>query len=126
MVSLVEDIQEILKVARITPTKIYLYTADSGTEQWKWELFKALKDVPDREKIKEAMQIRKDKSTVNFVKQLLKSNLEYSEVREAETLARDTGYLKKAFGCELSINEDYDPKGKKKFAIPLKPAIYVE
>jgi leucyl-tRNA synthetase len=126
MVSLVEDIQEILKVARITPTKIYLHTADAGTEQWKWELFKALKDVPDREKIKEAMQIRKDKSTVNFVKLLLKSNLEYSEVREAETLARDTGYLKKAFGCEISINEDYDPKGKKKYAIPLKPAIYVE
>ncbi|HUV03033.1 MAG TPA: leucine--tRNA ligase [Desulfobacteria bacterium] len=126
LVSLVDDIREILKIARITPTKIYLYTADSGTEQWKWELFKALKDVPDREKIKEAMQIRKDKSTVNFVKLLLKSNLEYSEVREADTLERAKGYLQKEFGCAISINEDYDPKGKKKFAIPLKPAIYVE
>ena len=81
--------------------------------------------MPDREKIKEAMQLRKDKSTVDFVKLLLKSNLDYSEVREAETLARETNYLQKEFGCAISINEEYDPKGKKKFAIPLKPAIYV-
>jgi leucyl-tRNA synthetase len=126
VVSLVGDLQEILKIARITPGKIYLYTADAETEQWKWELFKALKDVPDKDKIKEAMSIRKDKSTVNFVKQLLKSNLEYFELNEAEILEREKEYLTKEFGCEIGLNEDYDPKGKKKFAIPLKPAIYVE
>jgi leucyl-tRNA synthetase len=126
VVSLVEDILEILKIARITPNKIYLYTADAETERWKWELFRALKDVPDKEKIKEAMQLRKDKSTVDFVKLLLKSNLEYSEVSEAETLEREKEYLAKEFDCEIGINEDYDPKGKKRFALPLKPAIYVE
>jgi leucyl-tRNA synthetase len=138
LISLVEDIQEILKVARITPRKIYLYTADAGTEQeqWKWELFKALRDVPDSEKLKEAMAIRRDKSTVNFVKQLMKNqSLKkntlpkedlYFELREAEFLEREKGYLQKEFGCEIGINEEYDPKGKKTFAIPLKPAIYVE
>ncbi len=126
VVSLVGDIQEILKIARIKPSKIYLYTADAETEQWKWALFKALKDVPDKDKIKEAMKIRKDKSTVNFVKQLMKSNLDYFELNEAEILEREKEYLKKEFGCEIVINEDYDPKGKKKFALPLKPAIYVE
>jgi leucyl-tRNA synthetase len=126
VVSLMGDIQEILKIARIQPGKIYLYTADSKTERWKWELFKALKDVPDREKIKEAMRIRKDKSTADFVKQLMKSNLEYSELNESEILTREKEYLTKEFGCEIGINEDYDPKGKRKFAIPLKPAIYVD
>ncbi|MHC1623010.1 MAG: leucine--tRNA ligase [Candidatus Methanospirareceae archaeon] len=126
VVSLVADIQEILKIARITPGKIYLYTADAELENWKWALFKALKDVPDKDKIKEAMQIRKDKSTVDFVKQLLKSNLDYFELNETEILAREKGFLTKEFGCEIGLNEDYDPKGKRKFALPLKPAIYVE
>lgn len=126
MLSLVEDIHEILKVARIKPGKVYLYTADSETEQWKWALFKALKDVPEREKIKEAMKIRKDKSTVDFVKQLMKSNQEYFDLNEADILKREIEYLTKEFGCEIGINEESDPKGKKKFALPLKPAIYVE
>lgn len=126
VVSLVGDVQEILKVARITPIKIYLYTADAETEQWKWELFKALKDVPDKDKIKEAMQIRKDKSTMDFVKLLVKSNQDYFERNEKAILEREQEFLTKAFGCEIGLNEDYDPKGKKKFALPLKPAIYVE
>jgi len=126
VVSLVGDIQEILKIARITPGKIYLYTADAESEQWKWALFKALKDVPDKDKIKEAMSIRKDKSTVDFVKHLLKSNLDYFELNEKEILAREKEYLTKEFCCEIGINEEYDPKGRRKFALPLKPAIYVE
>jgi leucyl-tRNA synthetase len=123
--ALVADIQEILKVARIEPRKIYLYSADAASEQWKWELFKALKDVPEKEKIREAMQIRKDKSTLNFVKQLLKSNIEYAELDESAILAREQAYLSREFGCEIGVNEEHDPTGKRTFAIPLKPAIYV-
>jgi leucyl-tRNA synthetase len=124
LVSLIADIKEILKIARIVPTKIYVYTADA--EKWKWEIFKAIKDLPDKDKIKEAMKLRKDKSTVDFVKQLMKSNLGYFELSEEEILEREKQYLMNEFGCEMVINEEYDPKGKKKFAIPLKPAIYVE
>jgi leucyl-tRNA synthetase len=126
VVALIQDIQEILKVARITPRNIYLYTADTEADRWKWELFRALKDVPERDKIREAMTIRKEKSTVEFVKQLLKSNLAYCELAESSVLAREKAYLAKEFGCEFSINEEHDPKGKRKFALPLKPAIYVE
>jgi leucyl-tRNA synthetase len=122
LISLIEDIREILKIARITPRTIHLYTA----EQWKWDLFTALQDVPDKDKIREAMKLRKDKSTVDFVKQVTKSNLSFYELGEEEILDREKDYLMKEFGCELKINEDYDPKGKKKFALPRKPAIYVE
>ncbi len=89
-------------------------------------MYQAIKDLPDKDKIKEAMKLRKDKSTVDFVKQLMKSNLDYFELSEEEVREREKQYLMKEFGCEIGINEEYDPKGKKKFAIPLKPAIYVE
>ena len=126
LVSLIADIKEILKIARIEPTKIYVYTADADEEKWKWEIFKAIKDLPDKDKIKEAMKLRKDKSTVDFVKRVTKSNLDYFELNEREILEREKAYLTKEFGCEIGINEEHDPKGKRKFAIPLKPAIYVE
>jgi len=124
---------EILKAARFKPTKIYAYTA----EDRKWEIFRAIKDLPDKDKIKEAMKLRKAKSTVDFVKQVMK-NLSfkkkalpkkdytlYFELDEAEVLAREKEYLTDEFGCEIQINEEYDPKGKQRFAIPLKPAIFV-
>ncbi|NQE06599.1 Leucine--tRNA ligase [ANME-1 cluster archaeon GoMg1] len=128
LVSLIEDIKEILKIARIAPTKIYVYTADADadTENWKWEVFRAIKDLPVRDKIKEAMKLRKDKSTVDFVKRVIKSNLDYFELNEREILEREKAYLTKEFGCEIGINEEHDPKDRRKFAIPLKPAIYVE
>ncbi|HID20468.1 MAG TPA: leucine--tRNA ligase [Methanophagales archaeon] len=121
LVALIGDINEILKIARIEPGKIYIYTA----ENWKWEIFEAIKDVHDKDKIKEAMKLRKDKSTVDFVKRLIKSNQSYFELREVEVLEREKEYLATEFGCEILINEKFDPKGKKRFAIPLKPAIYV-
>jgi leucyl-tRNA synthetase len=126
LVSLIADIKEILKIARIVPTKIYVYTADADEEKWKWEIFKAIKDLPGKDKIKEAMKRKKDKSTVDFVKRLMKSNLVYFKLSEEEILEREKQYLMNEFGCEIGINEKYDPKGKKKFAIPLKPAIYME
>ncbi|MEA1998949.1 MAG: class I tRNA ligase family protein, partial [Euryarchaeota archaeon] len=133
LVALIGDINEILKIARIAPGKIYVYTA----ENWKWEIFCAIKDLSDKDKIREAMKLRKDKSTVDFVKQAMKNlslkkkalpkkeNTLYFELDEVEVLAREREYLAKEFGCEILINEEYDPKGKKRFAIPLKPAIYV-
>ena len=135
MVALIGDINEILKIAKIKPDKIYVYTAES----WKWDIFRAIKDVPDKDKIKEAIKIRKDNllSTVDFVKQVMKNlsfkkkalpkkeNTLFFELDEAEVLEREKEYLAKEFGCEIQINDEYDPKGKKRFAIPLKPAIYV-
>ncbi len=122
LVSLIDDIKEILKVARLEPTKIYVYTA----EDWKWELFRVIKDLPDKDKIREAMKLRKDKSTVEFVKQVIKSKLDYFELGEPEVIEREKEYLAKEFGCEIGLNEEHDPKGKKRFAVPLKPAIFVE
>jgi leucyl-tRNA synthetase len=52
LVSLIVDIKEIMKIARLKPSKIYVYTADTDVEKWKWEIFKAIKDLPDKDKIR--------------------------------------------------------------------------
>ncbi len=122
LVSLVEDIKEILRVARIEhPERIYVYTA----EPWKYEILRAIKDVPAKDKIRAAIQVRKDKTTVEFVKRVMKSNIEYSELDEDAILARERSYLERVFGCEVVINGEYDPGNKRQVAVPLKPAIYV-
>ncbi len=122
LISLVDDIKEILRVARIDrPERIYVYTA----EPWKYEILRAIKDVPAKARIKEAMRLRKDKTTLEFVKRVMKSDIEYFELNEEEVLARECGYLERVFGCEIAINSEYDPGNKRGVAIPLKPAIYV-
>ena len=133
LTSLVNDIKEILHVARLKPGKIYVYTA----EKWKWDVLRAIKDVEDRDKIREAMKFRKDKTTAEFVKRAMKiltlrkaSSKEgassYFELDEEAVLEREREYLMHVFGCEVEINGDYDPENKRRLAIPLKPAIYVD
>jgi len=133
LTSLVDDIKEILHVARLKPGKIYVYTA----EKWKWDVLRAIKDVEDKDKIREAMKFRKDKTTAEFVKRAMKiltlrkaSSKEgassYFELDEEAVLEREREYLMHVFGCEVEINGDYDPENKRRLAIPLKPAIYVD
>jgi len=134
LTSLVNDIKEILHVARLKPGKIYVYTA----EKWKWDVLRAIKDVEDKDKIREAMKFRKDKTTAEFVKRAMKilplkkktSSKEgassYFELDEEAVLEREREYLMHVFGCKVEINGDYDPENKRRLAIPLKPAIYVD
>ena len=103
---------EILKAALLKPTKSYAYTA----EDRKWEIFRAINDLQNKDKIREAMKLRKDKSTVDFVKQVMKnlsfkkkalSKKDYTlffELNEMEVLACEKEYLTNEFGCEILIN----------------------
>ncbi len=120
--SVISDIEEIIKIAKIQPHKIYIYTA----EPWKGDIFRAIKDVSPKEVIKEAMKIRKDKSTVDFVKKLLKEKIKFVEIDENALLEREKQKIENILGAPIIINSDYDPKNKRKFALPLKPAIYIE
>jgi len=72
------------------------------------------------------MKIRKDKSTVDFVKRLLKEKMRFVEIDENDTLRRQKILLEKLIDAEIRINSEYDPKNKRRFALPLKPAIYIE
>ncbi len=123
--SVISDINEILRVAKIKPERVYIYTA----EPWKWEVFDKIKDANPKDAMRIAMNadVKVNKGEIaKFVKRLLKDKIKYFQVNEAKVLERERDYLLREIGAEVVINSDYDPKGKRKLAMPLKPAIYVE
>jgi len=141
-----EDIAEILKVTKIKPKKICIYTSPT----WKQKLFrKAIGLVSDKKLnvgvlMKGVMADPKMKSISKQVSQfvgklpgeVMKLNendkRRYQvEFKENEYLEKSIDYLKIVFSCDIEIYnaEDkkiYDPANKTRFAVPLRPAIYIE
>ncbi len=142
----VDDINEILKVTKIKPKKIFIYTS----AQWKKEIFnKALKMNEDgklntgilmKEIMSDPDMRTKGKQVSKYagklageIRKLNESDIKrYSvDLKEDEYLKKAQDYLKDVFKAEINIvNADkeniYDPEGKTRFAVPLRPAIYIE
>jgi len=141
-----EDISEILKVTKIKPKKIFIYTSP----KWKQTLFRKAIKLSNEGKLemsilmKEVMSDSKMKSMAKQVSQFAGkltgeirklSNVDKQryliDLDETSYLNKSIKYLKVQFSCDLEItNADskdiYDPANKTKFAVPLRPAIYVE
>jgi len=146
--SIIDDINNILKVTKISPKKITIYTA----EQWKSKAYNAiLKNVLDGQTNigaiikslianKETEQIKKDP---DFVKKILndilsepvelrKGRMNIGQIDEKQIISSELSSLvKNDYGVELSVfsesdSEKYDPKNKAKAARPFKPAILIE
>jgi len=146
--SIIDDINNILKVTKISPKKITIYTA----EQWKSKAYNSiLKNVLDGEtnigtiiKLlianKETEQIKKDpdfvKKTLNDILsepvELRKGRMNIGQIDEKEIISSELSSLvKNDYNVELSVfsesdSEKYDPKNKAKAARPFKPAILIE
>ncbi len=123
--SLMADIREIMNVTKMQPEKIYIYT----TEPWKWEVFRAIKDAGPKDAMRLAMKagVTADKGEIaRFVKRMLKEKLQFAEIAERAVIEREREFIERELGAEIVIDPEYDPNGKKKYAIPLKPAIYME
>ncbi len=146
--SILEDIKNILKVTKITPQKIVLYTADS----WKVKAYqKIARDVvggqtnigaiiKDLIANKETENVKKDpdfvKKTVNAVlaepTEMRKLKAEIEPISEIQVIRTELSTLvKKEFGVELEAYEEsdpakYDPKNKARMARPFKPALLIE
>jgi leucyl-tRNA synthetase len=142
--SVTDDVSEILKVTKIKPKKICIYTSPS----WKIEVYK--KAISSEDKInvgammKEIMQDaamkQKAKEVSQFVGKLPGEIMKLNEndkkryltkIDETEYLVKSKDYLKQVFSCAIEIyNADkkdiYDPANKTRYAIPLRPAIYIE
>ena len=142
----VDDISEIIKVTKITPKKIHIYTSPA----WKRDTFRKSIELDAEHKfnvgsmMKELMADPKTKSLAKQVSQFV-GNLagEIKKLSEADKkrylanldekkyLENAKEYLKKVFSCEtiISSGDDkdlYDPANKVRHAVPLRPAIYVE
>ena len=141
-----DDISEILKVTKIKPKKICIYT----TPNWKKEILdKALKlDKEDKLNIGILMKdIMKDPDMKKLGKKVSKyvpkitneiqkfndnDKRRYSiDIDEKKYLQDNKNYLDKLFSSKISIYnaEDeniYDPNSKANYSVPLRPAIFIE
>ena len=146
--SIIDDINSILKVTKISPKKITIYTA----EQWKSKAYNSiLKNVLDGQTNigiiikslianKETEQIKKDpdfvKKTLNDILsepvELRKGRMNIGQIDEKQIISSELSSLvKNDYDVELSVfsesdSEKYDPKNKAKAARPFKPAILIE
>jgi len=146
--SIIDDINNILKVTKISPKKIIIYTS----EQWKSKAYNLiLKNVLDGQTNigaiikslianKETEQIKKDpdfvKKTLNDILsdpvELRKGRMNIDQIDEKQIISSELSSLvKNDYDVELSVfsesdSEKYDPKNKAKAARPFKPAILIE
>jgi leucyl-tRNA synthetase len=148
LMSIMDDIKNILKVTKITPQKITIYTADA----WKMKAYKKIaQDVMGGQTnigaiIKALIsdsQTENVKKDPDFVKKVVNSILaEPTELRrmraEMEPI-NETGFISKElfalakgeFGVDMQVFSEsdpakYDPKNKARTARPFKPAILIE
>ncbi len=148
LTDLVEDTLNVLKATKISPTRIYYYTAAS----WKWRVYRNLvaKAVEGEVKVNEVMkELAKDstlkqnmKAVASFVAKVLKTLSKLPNERKAriakilmtneKDIIKDAiGFLKQRFNAEATVygEEDkarYDPKKRAVLATPGQPAIYIE
>jgi len=107
--------------------KMYIYIA----EQWKRELFEEIKSGKEIKEIMKNEKFRKYGSEVtNIIKKTHKD--EIAEILTLEEEYNTLNNARKFFERELNIKVEvqkettYDPENKAKFALPLKPAVYIE
>ncbi len=146
--SIINDIANILKVTKITPKKITIYTADSfKSKAYHAILEKVMEEQTNMGTIMKELIANPETSDIkknpDFVQKTIKDILsEPTEIRKTklETIDFDekkfvseelVSIAKQDFGVEVSVfAEDdsniYDPKGKARHARPFKPAILIE
>ena len=144
--STLEDIREILKVTKITPKKIVLYTspkwkseiyrmsiglANEGQLEMKTIMQKVTADESLKEKTKEASRFAGN--VVKDVNRMSQRDLEkFGELVDEKGYLQDSvQFLKSEFSCDIEVydaddDSRYDPQSKAKFAAPWRPAIFVE
>lgn len=146
--SIINDITNILKVTKITPKKITVYTADSlKSNAYRAVLKKIVSGQTNMGAIMRDLIANPDtagiKSSPDFVQKTIKDILsEPTEIRNArihtkdfdekEFVSRELGSVaEKDFDAKVLVFSEsdpdiYDPKGKARHARPFKPAILIE
>jgi leucyl-tRNA synthetase len=145
---ILEDTTNILKATKITPKRLYLFTA----AEWKWEVYLKVLDkaVAGEAKINEIMkELAADpalkphmKDVASFVSRIIKALLKLSAKRklniqkirvvdEKQSLTDAVCFFKERFNAEIVVysedyKERYDPKNRAIMAMPYQPAIFIE
>ena len=147
--SILEDTLSIIRATKLTPTKIYLYTAT----EWKWEVYqKALstsgegmpisqsdlmKTLMKREEMKKKASkvARFSGQIVNEINRMGKNRREelhsIGPLNETTLLLEAKSFLERELKAEIVVfKEDddhtFDPENRARLAKPFRPAIYVK
>jgi len=144
----IEDISNILKVTKITPQKIILYTADSFKSKVYHSvlgrimsgqtnmgiIMKELIANPETSGVKKIPDFvqKTIKDILSEPTEIRKTKLESKNFDEKKFLAEELLEIgRKEFGVDIKVYSEsgsdiYDPKGKARHARPFKPAILIE
>ncbi|GAB6102678.1 leucine--tRNA ligase [Thermococcus atlanticus] len=127
--SLIEDIKEIIRVAKIEDAKrAYIYTAP----EWKWRVLEVVAEKRDfkgamTELMKDPEMRKHSKEVSRLIQRLIKERaFDVKRISEEKALREAKDFMEKELGVEIVINPEEDKGGKKKQAMPLKPAVFVE
>ncbi|MEL4305606.1 leucine--tRNA ligase [Methanococcoides sp. LMO-2] len=142
----ISDVDEIIRVTKITPQKAVLYTAP----EWKTTAFKkalAMQKEGDlnpgvliKELMSDPEMRRYGKEVPKFAQKIVGditsmseesfNTLTSFELDEKVALEENKDFFEKEIGCPVEVysadDAEYDPENKAKFAYPLRPAIYLE
>ncbi len=146
--SILDDIANILKVTKITPKKITIYTADNFKSKvyhailqqvmtGQTNMGQIMKDLISNQ---ETSEIKKNPDFVQkTIKDILsepveirQSKLDVKDFDEEKLISKElSGLVRNDFGVEVSVFSEsdsniYDPKQKARHARPFKPAILIE
>lgn len=142
--SIVDDINEIIKVIKKKPENIFIYTSPT----WKYKMLEIAIDLNSKNNLEmntlmqnsmavpEIKQQAKVAPTVaqklvNELKKMHKVDEEPWRLNELEYLSTASGFLENNFGCKVQVyladaSDTPDPGSKMKAAMPGRPAIYIE
>ena len=145
---IMDDIANILKVTKITPNKITIYTADSfkskayhsilekvmAGQTNMGSIMKELIANPETADIKKNPDFvqKTIKDILSVPTEIRKTKLATKEFDEKSLISKELISLAKSdFGVDLQVYSEndsgiYDPKGKARHARPFKPAILIE
>jgi leucyl-tRNA synthetase len=134
------DVQEIVTVTKVRPTKITLYTSP----QWKKEMLRLAVETSHGGKLDMSALMKKamsdpvisqhKKDAPKYAQKLAKAahslSAEALGLDEFKTLDQERDYMRIVIGCNIEVysadEPGADPKGKSKQAEPGRPAIYIE
>ncbi|MBI5860455.1 MAG: class I tRNA ligase family protein, partial [Nitrosarchaeum sp.] len=146
--STIDDITKILKVTKITPQKIIIYTADSFKSKVYHSILekvmagqtnmgiimKELISSPDTQDVKKIPDFvqKTIKDILSEPTEIRRTKLESKNFDERSFLINELAEIgKKEFDVEIQVfsesdSDRYDPKDKARHARPFKPAILIE
>jgi leucyl-tRNA synthetase len=124
----IEDITEIMRVARIeSPERVYIYIA----EPWKWQAAQVCSSHKNQSDAMKALMAdpemkKRGKEVSDLVTKLFKERPTLHHIDEKAVLMEAHEFIAREVGVPLEIGSEYDPERKARFAMPMRPAIYIK